>query len=45
VRFRRGGRTITVRRRRGTTFAVPADARVLSARDRFGNLALTSSSQ
>jgi neutral ceramidase len=43
VAYRRGRRTTVVRQRRGTIFPVPADARVRSARDRFGNLALTSS--
>ena len=43
VRYRDGGRTVTLRRRRGTVFPVPAGAAVLSARDRFGNRALTSS--
>ncbi|MGH2764241.1 MAG: hypothetical protein ACRDL0_17325, partial [Thermoleophilaceae bacterium] len=38
IRYRHGGRTVTLRRRRGTVFPVPAGARVLSARDRFGNL-------
>jgi neutral ceramidase len=44
VAYRRGRRTTVVRQRRGTIFPVPADARILSARDRFGNLALASSS-
>jgi hypothetical protein len=39
VRYRRAGRTITLRQRRGTVFAVPADARVLWARDRHRNAA------
>ena len=39
VRYRHAGRTITLRKRRGTVFAVPADARVLWARDRHGNAA------
>jgi neutral ceramidase len=43
VRYRDGGRTVTLRRRRGSVFPVPAGAAVLSARDRFGNRALTSS--
>jgi hypothetical protein len=44
VRYRQGGRTLTVRQRRGTVFAVPADATDVRGRDRFGNRALTSSS-
>jgi neutral ceramidase len=43
VRYRDGSRTVTLRRRRGSVFPVPAGAAVLSARDRFGNRALTSS--
>jgi neutral ceramidase len=43
VRYRQNGRTVTLRRRRGTVFPVPDGAQVLSARDRFGNRALTSS--
>jgi neutral ceramidase len=43
VRYRQDGRVVTLRMRRGTTFPVPADAQVVSARDRFGNRALTSS--
>ena len=43
VRYRQSGRTVTVRRRRGTVFAVPADATNIRGRDRFGNRALTSS--
>lgn len=43
VRYRHEDRTITLRRRRGSVFPVPAGAAVLSARDRFGNRALTSS--
>jgi neutral ceramidase len=43
VRYRDGDRTVTLRRKRGTVFGVPANALVLSARDRFGNRALTSS--
>jgi hypothetical protein len=39
VRYRQGGRTVTVRRRRGTVLPVPDGARVLWARDRFGNRA------
>jgi neutral ceramidase len=44
VRYRQGGRTVTVRQRRGTVFAVPADATNVRGRDRFGNRALASSS-
>ena len=43
VRYRAGGHTVTVRRRRGAVFPVPAGAAVMGARDRFGNRALTSS--
>src|SRR4051794_35308256 len=39
VVFRAGRRTIRVRRVRGQTFSAPAGARVVSARDRYGNLA------
>jgi hypothetical protein len=44
VRYRSGGRTVTVRQRRGTVFPVPADATNVRGRDRFGNRAVTSSS-
>jgi hypothetical protein len=43
VRYRHRGRTVTLRKRRGTVFPVPEGATVLRARDRFGNRALTSS--
>jgi neutral ceramidase len=43
ISYRIGGRTVTLQRRRGSVFPVPDDARVVSARDRFGNRALTSS--
>jgi neutral ceramidase len=43
VRYWHDGRAVTLRRKRGTVFPVPAGAAVLSARDRFGNRALTSS--
>jgi hypothetical protein len=43
VRYRDGGRTVTLRRKRGTVFPVPAGAEILSARDRFANRTLTSS--
>jgi neutral ceramidase len=43
VRYREGNRTVTLRRRRGTVFPVPDGATLVSARDRYGNRALTSS--
>jgi hypothetical protein len=43
VRYRQDARIVTLRRRRGTVFPVPQGAEVVSARDRFGNRALTSS--
>ncbi|HEV3378771.1 MAG TPA: neutral/alkaline non-lysosomal ceramidase N-terminal domain-containing protein [Thermoleophilaceae bacterium] len=43
VRYREGNRTVTLRRRRGTVFPVPGGATLVSARDRYGNRALTSS--
>jgi len=43
VGYRRASKTVTVSQRRGTVFAVPADARGLRGRDRFGNRALASS--
>jgi hypothetical protein len=39
VVFRAGGRRLRVRRVRGQTFSAPAGAQVVSARDRYGNLA------
>jgi neutral ceramidase len=39
VKYRHRGRTVTLRKRRGTVFAVPEGATVLRARDRFGNRA------
>jgi neutral ceramidase len=43
VRYTQDGQTVVVRQRRGTVFPVPADAEIVSARDRFGNRALASS--
>ena len=43
VRYVEGGQTVTLRQRRGTVFAVPPGAEIVSARDRFGNRALASS--
>jgi neutral ceramidase len=43
VTYRAGDQTVTVSQEQGTVFAVPADAEIVSAQDRFGNLALTSS--
>jgi hypothetical protein len=37
VRVTVGARTVVIRRRTGTTFALPPGARVRSARDRYGN--------
>ena len=39
VVFRLGRRRLTVRRVRGQTFSAPAGAVVVSARDRYGNVA------
>jgi len=44
IRYVQDGFVVTRRKRRGTVFRVPADARIVRARDRFGNLALASSS-
>ena len=43
VSYRLGNRTASVRQRRGTVFPVPAGARDVRGRDRFGNVALASS--
>ena len=43
VRYWQDDRIVTLRRRRGTVFPVPEGATLASARDRFGNRALTSS--